>query len=365
MRWPVALVGILCAASLFADAPLKVGVYCGAGPSGIGAVEWVRLVRDCPQMALSLVDDKDVGAGVLDGLDLLVMPGGGSKQEFRSLGTNGVARLRGFIRNGGGYFGTCAGCCLLMDGDERVRLFPWNTCGSEADLFYCRFKVNAEGARELGISEGDHVIRYHGGPFMWPTTNVIAGADFKVWATFDSEATFRGELKKSKRMFGAAAMLGGTYGKGRVFVTSAHPEYFESTHYIVKAAFKWLTGREMTFKVRQRRPRAIAVGVMTGGIPKRVVKVIDAIDADPELDLVPINRDGMFIGDLQHVEALVFTGGFPRKNDKKSAATREAVEKFLARGGRAFVLGGEGKKPLPEGAVRCPAENLISEIRKL
>ena len=83
-------------------APLKVGVYADAGPSGIGAVEWFRLVNESPEMEIKLLDGKMVRAGGLDGLDVLVMPGGSSKTEFDTLGTNGVEKMKAFLRNGGG-----------------------------------------------------------------------------------------------------------------------------------------------------------------------------------------------------------------------------------------------------------------------
>ena len=220
-----------------AVAPLKVGVYADKGPGGIGAVEWFRLVQESPEMELKLLDGKMVRAGALDGLDILVMPGGSSYTEFESLGTNGVERLRAFVRNGGGYVGTCAGCCLLMDGPKkRARMMPWNTTGSEGNTMFPTFNLNAKGAAALGLKEGPHVMRYHGGPFLWPTTNVIADAHLEIWGTFDAEATLKGRLNANKKMFGAGAIVGGTYGKGRVFVTSAHPEYFNGTLYVVEAA---------------------------------------------------------------------------------------------------------------------------------
>ena len=76
--------------SAAAQPPLKVAVYADAGPSGIGAVEWFRLIEESPELELHLVDGAAIRAGALDGLDLLVMPGGDSKTEFTTLGTNGI-----------------------------------------------------------------------------------------------------------------------------------------------------------------------------------------------------------------------------------------------------------------------------------
>ena len=343
--------------------PLKVAVYADNGPSGIGAVEWFRLVDESPEMELHLVDGKAVRAGALEGMDLLVMPGGNSKAEFTSLGTNGVERLKSFLRGGGGYIGTCAGCCLLMDGeDRRARLMPWNRCGAESNTLFPTFQLNAKGAAALGLKEGPHTLRYHGGPCMWPTTNVIDGANFELWGTFDAEASMKGPVKI--KMFGAAAILGGTYGKGKVFVTSAHPEYFNSTLYFVKAAFKYVTGRDVTFPPRVRTPRAITVGFVSGGICG-VDTAQTALDlaADKDLDLVLIDVDGIRQRRLDHLDVLVLTNA--KLGEKAFAAERALIDEFVSRGGKVVGFKG-GTKLLPPGGIACgTGKDAVKTIRSL
>ena len=344
-------------------APLKVAVYADNGPSGIGAVEWFRLVEESPELELHLVDGAAIRAGALEGLDLLVMPGGNSKTEFTTLGTNGVEKMKEFIRAGGGYIGTCAGCCLFMDGeDRRARMMPWNTCGSEPNTIFPTFQINAKGATALGLKEGPHKMRYHGGPCMWPTTNVIADAKFEVWGTFDAEASMKGKLKI--KMHGAAAVLGGTYGKGKVFVTSAHPEYFNSTLYVVKGAFKYVTGRDVTFPIRARTPRAVAVGFISGGI-RGVETAQTALDiaADKELDLVLIDVDGINQRRLDHLDVLVLTNG--ALGEKKFEKERAVIREFVARGGKVVGICG-GKKLLPPEGVACgTGKDAVKTIRSL
>ena len=352
-----------CAAAPASGNPLKVGVYADKGPGGIGAIEWFRLVAESPDMELTLLDGAAVRAGGLDGLDLLVMPGGSSKAEFSSLGTNGVERMKSFIRNGGGYIGTCAGCCLLMDEpDLRARVMPWARSGTEDVTMYPNIRLNARGAAALGIKEGLHVVRFHGGPFMWPTTNVIAGARFEEWGTMEAEATMKGRLDRKKRMYGATAVVGGTYGKGRVFVTSAHPEYFDSTLYIVKAAFRYVTGREVEFKARLRRPRAISVGFLAKGIGGvETARTALAVAAERDFDLVPIDVDGIFQRRLDNIDVLVVTSDLARKN----AVLKSAIRDFAARGGKVVGFGG-GKSVLPEGGVPSGSgQELVRTIKSL
>ena len=341
--------------------PLKVGVYADKGPGGIGAVEWFRLVAESPDMELKLLDGEMVRNGGLDGLDVLVMPGGSSKMEFTTLGTNGVNRMKDFIRSGGGYIGTCAGCCLLMDGeDRRARMMPWNTCGSVGDTLFPTVEVNEKGAAALGISKGSHVMRYHGGPCMWPTHNSIPDANLELWGTFDAEAAMKGKLKT--RMHGSAAMLGGTYGKGRVFVTSSHPEYFNSTLYVIEGAFRYVTGRNVKFPVRNRTPRAIAVGFLCKGISGvETAETAIALAGEKDMDLVLIDVDGIRQRRLDHLDVLVLTNNSLAKNKVIS----DTIKAFAERGGK--VVGyGTGARALPEGGVACGSRgDVVRTIRRL
>lgn len=343
---------------------LKVGVYADDGPRGIGAVEWFRLVDESPEMELRLLDGKAVRDGGLKGLDLLVMPGGGSKDEFVSLGTNGVLRMKDFIRSGGGYIGTCAGACLLLDEDDRrARVMPWMRSGTEDVTFFPNINLNAKGAAVLGLKEGRHVMRFHGGPFMWPTTNAIAGAKFEVWGTMDAEASMKGPSDAKRRMYGSAAVIGGTYGKGRVFVTSAHPEYFDSTLYIVKAAFKYVTGRNVTFPARLHRPRSISVGFMawnmSGGVATAETAL--ALAREPDFNLVPIDADGIFQRRLDFIDVLVLT-------NRKTLKDTKAVAEFARRGGKIVFVGSPGPDgpALPgEWTVCGPREDAVRTIKNL
>lgn len=342
--------------------PLKVAVYADRGPSGIGAAEWYRIVNDSPDMELKLVDGAAVRSGALAGQDLFIMPGGSSSNEYASLGLDGVAKMKDFIREGGGYIGTCAGCCLLMDGPGRARVMPWNTLGSEPDLFYPLVKVNEAGAKALGIAAGNHKMRYHGGPLMRMTTNTIEGASFELWGTVDSECTYHGKVSQKKRMHGAAAILGGTYGRGRVFVTSMHPEYYEPTHYFVVAAIRWVTGREVKIPRPQRRRGELSVGYVMGSAKSvKNVETMLAIAALDGVDFQMLNGDDAFIDRFAHVDVLVSPSGFA--NNKKSKATYEAVDRFLARGGTLLTC---APKATPKGGRVCgDGAALVEAVKRL
>ncbi len=359
---PASEIPSAAAASVSNQPPLKVGVFMDNGSSGIGAMEWCRLVNASPEMDLTLLDGGRIRAGGLDNLDLLVMPGGDSKAQYRSLGKDGAVRLKAFLRDGGGYIGTCAGCAILLDEpDRRLRLIPWSRSGYVDSTLFLSIDINDAGAKALGLEAGpNHKFRYHAGPFLQPTTNRIDGADFALWGTFAAEANLSGRVDKGKKMFGAGAIVGGTYGKGRVFATAVHPEYFESTRYLVAAAFRWVAGREVTFPVKPRRPGALAVG-FHGVKGVASARALLALDAEDDIDLLPVDNGTIESGGLDHLDVLVSTSS--KVTD--SAARRDALTRFTARGGTVVACGVKDLDAIGGGIVCKSSSAILPAIRKL
>ena len=342
--------------------PLKVAVYVGRGPGGIGAVEWLRLVQESPEMELHLVDAEGLRSGALGGLDLLVMPGGSSDREYKSLGTNGVERLKAFLRAGGGYIGTCAGCALVMDEKTRARLIPWKWSGAVSGTLFPTLQLNEKGAAALGLKPGPIAVRYHGGPFMWPSTNVMAEVKTESWATFDAEASLKGPIKAKTRMYGSTAIVGGTYGKGRLVAFTVHPEYCGNTLPLVTAAIRYVTGRDVTFPVRARTPRALAVGYLAASVSGvENVETMLALAAERTFDLVPVDAAAIGQRGLDHLDVLVI----PTDSTAKNAVVRAGIRAFAARGGKMVGFGG-GVNMLPPGGVVCGTrQDAVRTIRAL
>ena len=343
--------------------PIKVSIYLGEGAKGIGAIEWCRLVNECPEMRMKLVDGKSVAAGALEGEDVVVMPGGDSKAEFRSLTEEGVKKFKEFLLNGGGYIGTCAGCSILLNEDDRrLKIVPYKRLSS-TKLINGNFKITKAGADALGIAEEPRRIRYSGGPIIKKTENEVPNAKFEIFATYDFEASTTG--RADTEMFGAPAILGGTYGKGKVFTTVAHPEYFEDTLDIVEGAFKFVTGREVKFPPRMKKKDAVAVGYLTSYISGiEMAETALAIDAADDMYLVPVDVMSDWRRQLDHINILVITNDIIA-DPKRGKNVKKLVEKFISRGGT--VIGfGSAVKVLPEGAIPSGSrDELVKTIRSL
>ena len=171
-----------------------------------------------------------------------------------------------------------------------------------------------------------------------------------------------GRVDPKKRMYGATAIIGGTYGKGRVLGIAGHPEYFDSTLYLVKGAFRYVAGREVTFPARLHTPRAISVGFLAKGIGGvETAETALALAAEKDFDLVLIDKDGIFQRRLDNIDVLVVSNDSAKKDETLAAA----IKAFAARGGK--VVGfGTGRAVLPEGGIACESrKGVINAIQRL
>ena len=352
--------------SVFAStqAPLKVAVYVDNGSYGIGASEWVRIVDESEDMAIKLVDGASVRAGALTGQDVLVMPGGSSKKQTAALGPEGCKIVKDFLKNGGGFVGTCAGICVLMDEPiHRLNVIPYKSVGY-VGLMYAYFDLNEQGAKMLGTKKGLHKVRYNGGPILAPTTNKIEGASFEVWGTYGFEGGVKGKVKKECKMLGAPAFIGGTYGKGRVFGTVAHPEYYDSTLYLIQGAFKYVTGRDVKFPKRLHKRGAVTVGFDVSRMKGiNTSKNILALANSKDVNFIALDENMIFRRGLDYVDVFVYT--ISLSDSRASKAQKQVIADFISRGGKVVFVGADASKE-PAGVVASGSgDELVKTIKSL
>ena len=333
-----------CAIHGTGDAPrTRVAVYLDRGARNCGAFCHLRIATFAENVEGFPVDAEMIRAGALDGADVLVMPGGSSTDEGKTLGKEGQRKVCEFIRNGGGYIGTCAGCFLVSektkDHPERLGIMPYRSEAARggADV---RIKFNDDAKKLTGIPSGRHRVDYHGGPIMIPG-NPIEDADFKVIATYDSSfQTSSPEQKPS--MAGKAAIVVGTYGKGRVFASAVHPEKDVDDHYILEGAFRYVTdGRVTKWQLPRRQRGQLSVGLVCGGsLGVKTARFLQQLLRSGEFDLTSINAEFIDIHSLKDFDALLIPDAVERNNTfRKGTHCAAKLEEFLARGGRVFTWG--------------------------
>ena len=224
---------------------LKVVFYCDRG---VGVDLVGRLMDECPEFIVTFANGKEIGEGALDGADMVVHSGGSGESQFFGLGEKGVAAEREFVKKGGLYHGTCAGAFLVLEETRRKRnqMVPFKPDdpehyrgGATVELDFTEAGLAAMGQK------GPRMVRYHGGPAMIPG-KPVEGADMKVFAYYGKkmekiekpEADVRG-------MAGKAAIIAGTFGKGKIFICGPHPESGRRTQDIFYKGLEWLTGRKL------------------------------------------------------------------------------------------------------------------------
>lgn len=349
-------------------APIRTGVFVGNGPRSNGCVEWIRLINASPELESTLLDAQMIRDGALDKVEVLVVPGGSSPDAKKDLGEEGAKKIKEYISRGGGYIGTCAGTSLLMDDtcktaatDKRgIGVIPYGRLGSKGG-YYIPLAFNEKCEAATGIKAGEYRVRYHAGPVLFPTERKIDDAAFEVWATYADDFELR---KKSFAMTGCPALLGGTYGKGKVFAITCHPESFVETRHIVVGAFRYVTGREVTFPARPRPHRALTVAFFSPVISgTNTAAFVVALDKMFGVDLFPMSGDEFAFNMLDHADVLVLPDGLAAcyKNKLKEPSVSR-IKEFVSRGGKVLAWGEGAKQPFAGIEKFDSAELLLTRL---
>ena len=311
---------------------IKVALYLDIGCKGGGVIHWARLLKSSPDVACDFIDAADVNAGKLSGYDVLVMPGGSGYDRYSQLGEEGFEKIRKYIREGGAYYGVCAGIALALNDPKRLRLIPYTREKTPPrGGFSGAVKLNARAEELLGIPAGTRYFRYHDGPLP-AKGDPVPDSNYEVLATFDSHVMQKG--KASTSMHGMPAVIYGHYGNGKVLVTVMHPEYYPSTHDVLGAGFKPLVGRPVTFAYPQKTVRPLRVAFYSGeidrvGSTREVVEDALALDARPDVDVTYVSGEQISEGALDHADVLVIPGG---KQKGMWKAAIPLVERFKSQG---------------------------------
>lgn len=186
------------------------------------------------------VTGDEIAGGILSEFDVVIFPGGSASAQSRALGEQGRTNVRDFVWDGNGYVGICAGAYLACSD------FAWGVgvlaAGTVSPKWQrgegmVEMEVTTAGADPTGLKPKVHDVHYENGPIIAPQR------DSEI-PPFETIAYFRSELAENDTpkgiMIDSPAIVRGYLGKGRVVVSSPHPERMDGS--FIPAAVRWAAG---------------------------------------------------------------------------------------------------------------------------
>jgi len=134
-------------------------------------------------------------------------------------------------------------------------------------------------------------------------------------------------------MTGNAAFLGGTLGKGRMFVSGPHPEKDDRTFDIVDGAIAYLTGVKPRPVCRNRQRGALSVGLPHCRNTAFARTYVGTLLRDRSLD----TRIGWDVNDLKHLDAVVII-------ETTEKTLTPVLREFAANGGKVIAVADTPKR---------------------
>jgi hypothetical protein len=230
-------------ASAAAGKVVRVALYADEGSMKGGDNVEKCLNLDPGRYACKKVTAEDIRAGVLKDFDVLVQGGGSGSKCGLTLKSEGRDQIRGFVKNGGGFIGICAGAYLASSHYEWslhilnaqvVDRAHWNRGGGTVKL-----NLTAGGKNQLAVDQDVIDCKYNQGPLLAPHDKADLPA-YQTLATFGSEIAKNGA--PTGVMVGTTAVAAAPFGQGRVIAISPHPEATKGLDNVIRRAVKWVSG---------------------------------------------------------------------------------------------------------------------------
>ena len=236
--------------SLLAEDPsIRVAVFEGegVGASSEQLIESLQAEK-VQKIQVSRITPEEIQSGKLAEFDVLVHPGGSGGKQGRALGEKGREAVRDFVEEGGGFLGVCAGAYLatndyswslnLIDA-KVVDRKHWARGKGEVKL-----SLSPNGVKFFGSESDEMAIYYAQGPLLgrqeWDDPEV---PDYESLAIYATEIAKNGA--PSGVMARTSAAVRTSFGAGRVFCFSPHPELTEGLQGWIPLTVGWLAAGDM------------------------------------------------------------------------------------------------------------------------
>ncbi|WP_395743668.1 BPL-N domain-containing protein [Prosthecobacter sp.] len=223
---------------------IKVGIYRGPGSPQGGVDNVTNVLKPFPQVKLVVLSEQDVASLNLSAYDVLVFPGGSGSGQSKGIGEAGLKNVRDFVSNGGGYVGICGGAYLACSN------FSWGLGILNAGTVSSKWmrgqamldlELTKAGPDLLGDVKGTFKVRYHNGPILKPAGRADIPAYTPV-TLFKTEVANNGT--PAGVQVDSPAHVISTYGKGRVFISSPHPENTPGLENFIPRGIFWAAGEK-------------------------------------------------------------------------------------------------------------------------
>jgi len=222
--------------------PLKIAIFDGKGAPAGGIQNMEDRIKSIPQSTVTHVTAEQMGTIDLKAFDVVIFSGGSGGAQAEAIGEIGRNNVREFVRGGGGYVGVCAGAYLACSNFKwSLGILNASTVSSkwQRGQGFMDTEVTPEGSKLLGDVKGTFKVRYHNGPIIKPAGRTDIPAYTPV-------TVFRSEIAEYGSpvgvMVNSPAQAVGTFGKGRVFISSPHPENTPGLEHFIPRAVLWAGG---------------------------------------------------------------------------------------------------------------------------
>jgi hypothetical protein len=221
---------------------IRVALYDDSGSAGKGIPcvnDQLGVLKDIELTKLNA----DGIRGGLAGYDVVIFTGGSGSRQANTIGLLGREQVRRFVQSGGGYIGICAGAYLACDGFRwGVKVLDAKTPSPKWERGIATLKIEATaiGREVLGYPTEQFAVTYHNGPLLVPAGSPEI-ADFEALTYFRTEVAKNGS--PGGIMVNSPAMVRGICGKGRVLVSSPHPEQTAGLEAFAEKAVRWVAAK--------------------------------------------------------------------------------------------------------------------------
>ncbi len=224
--------------------PLAVAIYIGPGVGGAGPDALFETLSASPERFVPRkIGPEELRSEGLTAFNVVIFPGGSGSKQSAGLGEEGLAIVRQFVSDGGGYVGICAGCYLACENfswslkilDAKTKSSKWRRGTKELELGF-----SPESNELLKTGPTPPLVKYANGPVMAPAGSPDI-PDFTTLAVFKTE-TAENESPAGIQI-DSPAILTGPFGSGRVVGISPHPEQTEGLKEIVPRLIEWSASR--------------------------------------------------------------------------------------------------------------------------